>query len=202
MSQRGTSSTPMHRRKGFVALLLAAASMVMLGLSFAAVPLYRLFYSATGFGGTPQIVKTATSEKGQRNLTIRFDANVAPGLAWKFNPEPQIKLRTGETATVYYKTTNVTDRETVARAMFNVSPDSAGAYFNKIACFCFNEQKLGPGETVEMPVVFYLDPALENDPIMEGVQTITLSYTFFALKAPKGEKTAVVEEVKRDAWSP
>ena len=86
--------------------------------------------------------------------------------------------------------------------MFNVSPDSAGAYFNKIACFCFNEQKLGPDETVEMPVVFYLDPALENDPIMEGVQTITLSYTFFALKAPKGEKTAVVQEVKRDAWSP
>ena len=100
-------------------------------------------------------------------MTVRFDANVAPGLAWTFAPEtPEIKLRTGETATIYYKVTNLSDRATAARAMFNVSPDSAGAYFDKISCFCFSEQKLGPRETLELPVVFFLDPALEKDAAM------------------------------------
>jgi len=175
----------------------------MLGLSFAAVPLYRLFCSATGFGGTPRAASAAPLEKGQRQLTVRFDANVAPGLPWKFAPEtPQIRLHTGETATVYYKALNESGRETAARAAFNVSPDSAGAYFNKIACFCFDEQRLGPSETREMPVLFYLDPSLEKDPAMEGVHTVTLSYTFFALKAPRGEKTAEAREPKRDISPP
>ena len=192
-----------HRSKVFVALLIAAASVAMLGLSFAAVPLYKLFCAATGFGGTPRVVSAAPLEKGQRDLTVRFDANVAPGLSWKFAPEtPQIKLRTGETATVYYKASNESGHETAARAVFNVSPDSAGAYFNKIACFCFNEQRLGPGETREMPVLFYLDPALEQDKAMGGVQTITLSYTFFAMKPPRGEKTAEAQERKRDVSPP
>jgi cytochrome c oxidase assembly protein subunit 11 len=192
-----------HRSSGFVALLIAAASLAMLGLSFAAVPLYKLFCSATGFGGTPRAASAAPLEKGQRDLTVRFDANVAPGLSWKFAPETsQIKLRTGETATVYYRASNESGRETAARAAFNVSPDSAGAYFNKIACFCFNEQRLGPGETREMPVLFYLDPALEQDAAMGGVQTITLSYTFFAMKAPRGEKAAEAQERKRDVSPP
>jgi cytochrome c oxidase assembly protein subunit 11 len=192
-----------HRSSGFVALLVAAASLAMLGLSFAAVPLYRLFCSATGFGGTPRAASVAPLEKGQRDLTVRFDANVAPGLSWKFAPETsQIKLRTGRTATVYFKASNESGHETAARAVFNVSPDSAGAYFNKIACFCFDEQRLGPGETREMPVLFYLDPALEQDAAMGGVQTITLSYTFFALKAPRGEKTAEAQERKRDVSPP
>ena len=129
---------------------------------------------------SPRLAPAATGDAG---FNVRFDANVAPGLAWKFAPEtPEIKLRTGETATIYYKVTNMSDQPTVARAMFNVSPESAGAYFDKIACFCFSEQKLGPRETLELPVVFFLDPALEKDATMAGVQAITLSYTFFATK--------------------
>jgi cytochrome c oxidase assembly protein subunit 11 len=184
MKPEGSSPAGLPRRKGLVAVTAAAVSVAMLALSFAAVPLYRLFCATTGFAGTPQIAKAAASARGQRTLTVRFDSNVAPGLAWKFIPEvPEIKLRTGDTATVYYKVTNLSDHETAARAMFNVTPDSAGAYFDKIACFCFSEQKLGPGETSEMPVVFFLDPALEKDATMAGVEAITLSYTFFAVNA-------------------
>ncbi len=167
----------------------------MLGLSFAAVPLYRFFCATTGFAGTPQTAKLPPASRGLRDLTVRFDANVAPGLAWNFVPETtKIKLRTGETATIYYKVTNMSDRATAARAMFNVSPDSAGAYFDKIACFCFSEQKLGPRETLELPVVFFLDPALEKDPTMAGIQEITLSYTFFAAKPTTGGVVADQEK--------
>jgi cytochrome c oxidase assembly protein subunit 11 len=163
----------------------------MLALSFAAVPLYRFFCAATGFAGTPQAVKAASTLKGTRTLTVRFDANVAPGLMWKFAPEqPEMKLRTGDTATVYFKVANLSDRETAGRAAFNVSPDNAGAYFDKISCFCFSEQKLGPGEVSELPVVFFLDPALEKDAGMAGVESITLSYTFFAANGPSGKSAA------------
>lgn len=159
----------------------------MLILSFAAVPLYRLYCASTGYGGTPQVAKLAPESQGLRDISVRFDANVAPGLAWTFAPEiPEIKLRTGKTATIYYKITNMSDHATVARAVFNVSPESAGAYFDKIACFCFSDQKLGPRETLELPVVFFLDPALEKDETMAGVQAITLSYTLFAAKPPAG----------------
>jgi len=171
------------RRRGLVAVLAGGVSLAMLGLSFAAAPLYRLFCAATGYAGTTQVAKAAPALKGIRDLTVRFDANVAPGLAWKFTPEtPEIKLRTGETATVFYKVTNMSGADTAAQAMYNVSPESAGAYFDKISCFCFNEQKLGPHESADMPVVFFLDPALEKDETMAGVQAITLSYTFFASK--------------------
>ena len=177
--------------------------MAMLGLSFAAVPLYRLFCATTGFGGTPRVASAAPLEKGQRALTVRFDANVAPGLSWSFAPETaQIKLRTGEMTTVYYRASNGSGRATTARAVFNVSPDSAGAYFNKLACFCFDEQRLGPSETREMPVLFYLDPSLEKDPAMDGVQTITLSYTFFAMKEHRGGMTAEARERQRDISPP
>lgn len=174
---------PSFRRKGLVAIVLAGVSLGMLGLSFAAVPLYRLFCAATGYAGTTQVAKTAPATRGARDLTVRFDANVAPGLAWKFEPEtPEIKLRTGETATIFYKVTNMSAADTAAKAMYNVSPEAAGAYFDKISCFCFTEQKLGPHETADMPVVFFLDPELEKDATMAGVQSITLSYTFFASK--------------------
>jgi cytochrome c oxidase assembly protein subunit 11 len=204
VSEAATQSTPLHRRKGFVAALAGAASLSMLALSFAAVPLYRLFCAATGFAGTPRAVTAAPLARGLRDVTVRFDANVAPGLAWKFAPETaEITLRTGDIATVYYKAANVSDRDTLARAMFNVSPDRAGAYFGKIACFCFSEQKLGPGETLELPVVFFLDPSLEQDAALSAVQAITLSYTFFPVKpfasaAPAGGPTPL----ERDVWPP
>jgi cytochrome c oxidase assembly protein subunit 11 len=203
MSDRGTSPVPLRHQKSTVAILVTGASATMFGLTFASAPLYRLFCSATGFGGTPQIAKSAPDAEGARELTVRFDANVAPGLAWKFAPGiSQIKLRTGAAAMVSYKATNVSDRATSARAVFNVSPDSAGAYFNKLACFCFDEQTLGPGETREMPVVFYLDPALEKDRALKSTQTITLSYTFFATKKPSEDKTAAGGEFNRGAWLP
>jgi cytochrome c oxidase assembly protein subunit 11 len=187
---------PLHRRNHFLAASAFFASVAMLGLSFGAVPLYRLFCAATGYAGTPQMAKKAPLSRGLRDLTVRFDANVAPGLAWRFSPgTPEIKLRTGDTATIYYKVTNVSDRETVGRAMYNVSPESAGAYFDKIACFCFSEQRLGPRETVDMPVVFFLDPALEKDADLGGVQTITLSYTFFAVKLLDANKVAAKKQL-------
>ncbi|WP_425284368.1 cytochrome c oxidase assembly protein [Methylocapsa palsarum] len=172
----------MKGRRG-IAIAIAGASLLMLGLSFASAPLYRMYCAATGFGGTTQVAKTAPSTRGLRDFTVRFDANVAPGLTWRFEPEtPEIKLRTGETATIFYRVTNMSDHETSAQAMYNVSPESAGAYFDKISCFCFAEQTLGPRETMEMPVVFFLDPAIENDQGMRDVHSVTLSYTFFAAK--------------------
>jgi cytochrome c oxidase assembly protein subunit 11 len=173
----------MFGRTNLVAAVIVAISLAMLGLTFASAPLYRLFCAATGYGGTTQVAKAAPASKGLRDLTVRFDANIAPGLSWKFEPEtPEIRLRTGETATIFYKVTNMSNAETAAQAMYNVSPDIAGAYFNKISCFCFDEQRLGPHETTELPVVFFLDPALEKDSTMSGVRSVTLSYTFFAAK--------------------
>jgi cytochrome c oxidase assembly protein subunit 11 len=187
MSAAKAPGPSLHRRKGFVGAVAGAASLAMLGLSSAALPLYRLFCAATGFAGTPRAAPAAPLARGERTLTVRFDANVASGLAWKFAPETaELTLRTGDTATVYYKATNMSDRETLARAMYNVSPERAGAYFAKITCFCFGEQKLGPRETLELPVVFFLDPALEQDAGFSGVQAITLSYTYFPVKPGGG----------------
>jgi cytochrome c oxidase assembly protein subunit 11 len=173
-----------RRRRNWIAGLTCLTFVVMLGLSFAAVPLYRLFCATTGFAGTPLVAKKAPTIRGQRIVTVRFDANVGPGLAWSFAPEtPQVRLRTGETATVFFKVTNRTDHETSAQAMFNVAPDVAGAYFDKISCFCFSEQHLGPHETADMPVVFFLDPKLEADETMNGIESVTLSYTFYPANA-------------------
>lgn len=171
---------------GLVAGAVVLTAALMLGMSFAAVPLYRLFCARTGFAGTPQIAKTAPTIRGKRTLVVRFDANVGRGLAWSFTPDqPQISLRTGQTATVFFKVTNNSDHEVAAQAMFNVAPDAVGAYFDKISCFCFSTRHLGPHETADMPVVFFLDPALEKDKTMDGVDTVTLSYTFYPVNRPK-----------------
>jgi cytochrome c oxidase assembly protein subunit 11 len=171
-------------RRWAMALGFGALALVMVGLSYAAVPLYKIFCQRTGFAGTPQVAEAAPATWGSRKLVVRFDANVAPGLPWSFEPETgSIVLQTGKTATVFFKVTNQSGRATAGLASYNVSPDVAGGYFDKIACFCFSEQRLDPGETVEMPVVFFLDPALEQDKTMAGVGAVTLSYTFFAAKA-------------------
>lgn len=155
-------------------------SVGMLGLSFAAVPLYRIFCAKTGFAGTTQVAKVAPTARGKRTIIVRFDSNVAPGLSWRFVPEtPQVKLLTGATATVFFKVTNLSDQETAAQAGYNVSPGQTGGYFDKISCFCFTEQHLAPHATMEMPVVFFLDPALEQDKTMNGIDEVTLSYTFY-----------------------
>lgn len=174
-----------RRRERLIAACVIGGVALMVGASYAAVPLYKAFCQATGYAGTTQVARMAPANRGTHVLTVRFDANVAPGLDWSFKPEvDHVELRTGETSTVFFKVTNRADRETVAQAIYNVAPDAAGAYFNKIACFCFNEQRLAAHETIDMPVVFFLDPALEKDETMAQVSSVTLSYTFYKAKAP------------------
>ncbi len=174
-----------NRSRRLPAIVMIGVAGLMLGLSFAAVPLYRMFCAMTGYGGTTQRVVAAPAAPGERTLTVRFDSNVAGGLPWAFEPETrQVTLRTGETKTVFYRVTNLTDRAISATAAYNVTPDQAGGYFDKLSCFCFAEQTLGPKETAEWPVVFFLDPALEKDEAMKRVDQLTLSYTFFESKKP------------------
>lgn len=186
------TTQPRGSRHGLTAAIVALVVCGMVGLSYAAVPLYRAFCQATGFGGTTQVAHAAPAQPGQRTLTVRFDSNVGPGLPWTFEPETaQITLRTGQTATVFYKVTNQAGRPITARAEYNVSPDVMGGYFDKISCFCFSEQTVGPAETVEMPVVFFLDPALEKDKTLNAVDAVTLSYTFYPVREPAKGSAAV-----------
>jgi cytochrome c oxidase assembly protein subunit 11 len=159
----------------------ATLALTMIGLTYAAAPFYSAFCRATGYEGTPQVVKANTDPEGRRILRVAFDANVAPGLDWSFEPETDsVRLRTGQTATVYFRVRNLRDAPAAARATFNVTPEVSGEWFDKISCFCFTEQHLGPHESAEWPVVFFLDPKLETDPSMARVDSITLSYTLFA----------------------
>ena len=168
--------TRMERRHRRVAGSVVVVACLMLGLSFAAVPLYQMFCRVTGFGGTTQVAEQAPTTRGERTLTVSFDTNVASDLPWTFASEqPSIRLRTGETATVFFKITNRTQYETAGVAAYNVAPEAAGAWFNKISCFCFDEMRLGPGQSAELPVVFFLDPALEKEPTMANVSSVTLS---------------------------
>lgn len=179
------TGTGAARNRKLSAFIVVGVASGMLGLSFAAVPLYRMFCAVTGYGGTTQRVEKAPTAPGQRRLTVRFDSNVGGSLPWKFEAETgEITLRTGETKTVFYRVTNLTDHAISATAAYNVTPDQAGAYFDKLSCFCFSEQTLGPKETAEWPVVFFLDPALEKDEAMKDVDQLTLSYTFFESKKP------------------
>jgi cytochrome c oxidase assembly protein subunit 11 len=157
----------------------------MVGAAYAAVPLYDWFCRATGFGGTTQVASSAPAGTLERKITVRFDSNVTPGLPWKFQPEVgSVEAKLGEVVTVFYRVTNLTARETFGHASYNVTPLTTGAYFQKINCFCFTEQRFGPGETREMPVVFYVDPALAQDADQNGLQAITLSYTFYPVRQP------------------
>ena len=170
-------------------LIVAAACGVfvaaMVGMSYAAVPLYDWFCRATGFGGRTQVATAAPRGPTGRSITVRFDANVAGGLPWRFEPEQtSIEARLGEVVTVNYVATNLAARETLGQAAYNVAPATTGIHFQKINCFCFTEQRLGPGEKREMPVVFYIDPALAKDAELSDLNTITLSYSFYALREP------------------
>lgn len=169
------------RRNRRVTTIVVSVAVAMVGAAYAAVPLYAAFCKATGYGGTTQVARAASAARGARTLSVSFDANVAPGLDWAFEPEtPTIALRTGATATVYFRVHNRSAQETAAVAVFNVAPENSGAWFDKVSCFCFSEQRLGPNETAELPVVFFLDPRLEQDHTMNDVAAITLSYTLFA----------------------
>ena len=169
-----------QRRNLNLLMVLVGVVAAMTGLSFAAVPLYRIFCAATGFNGTPQRAQRAPTEISERVVTVTFTADVAKGLGWRFQPmQRSLDMKVGETKLAYFVAENLESRPVTGRAVFNVSPDLYGAYFNKIECFCFTEQTLQPGQRVEMPVSFFIDPAMLKDPELKSLNDITLSYTFF-----------------------
>ncbi|MBP2291959.1 cytochrome c oxidase assembly protein [Azospirillum rugosum] len=169
-----------RRRNRLFGIALFGLVAGMVGLAFASAPLYSLFCRVTGFGGTTQRAEAAATRIVDRTITIRFNADVNNALPWNFQPElREVKVKLGETGLANYRAENRSAKPTVGTAVYNVTPDKAGIYFNKIQCFCFNEQVLEPGQQVDMPVAFFVDPALADDPNMEDVGTITLSYTFF-----------------------
>jgi cytochrome c oxidase assembly protein subunit 11 len=171
-------------RHGIVALSLAAFVAFMVGLSFAAVPLYRMFCQVTGYGGTPQRAEAAPGEVLDRIVRVRFDANVAKGFPWRFTPEQQtMDVKIGETALAFYRASNPTKAPVSGTAVFNVVPEQAGRYFTKIECFCFQQQTLAAGQKVDMPVTFFVDPKIVEDVDTKSISEITLSYTFY----PSGE---------------
>lgn len=170
------------------ALWLTGIAAGMLGLSFAAVPLYDLFCRMTGFGGTTSVAETAPDTILDQTIKVRFDASLEAGMPWTFKPVvPEMTIRLGETGLAFYEVHNPTDRPIAGTASFNVSPDVAGGYFTKIACFCFDQQVLQPGETAELPVSFYVDPTILDDIDGQNVKSITLSYTFHVTDLPKAE---------------
>jgi cytochrome c oxidase assembly protein subunit 11 len=171
-----------EKRNRRVAIRAFLFGLAMLGLAFASVPLYRAFCQATGFAGTPLRAKQAPGAV-QGQINVRFDSNVNAGLPWEFRPEQTtVRIHPGERTTISYFAHNLSNRTTTGRAIFNVSPDLAGQYFNKIACFCFNEQTLKPGEKAHMPVVFFVDPQIAKDPATKDISEITLSYTFYPVE--------------------
>lgn len=174
------------RRARRTAAICVGAVVAMVGLAYASVPLYNAFCRATGFAGTP-IVRSQTADTvSDHTIAVRFDSNVAPGLNWQFTPEAnEVTVKLGEPQTAYFKVRNGGSTPSTGVATFNVQPDLAGAYFVKMQCFCFDEQTLAAGETVESAVVFYVDPALLKDSNVKDLPAITLSYTYFPSKVAK-----------------
>lgn len=168
------------RRNKRVALAGLAMAAGMVGLAYASVPLYQLFCQITGYGGTTQIASESPKGAIARKMTVRFDSNVANNLNWTVTPAAPITDSIGLVDTVSFTATNHSSKPVTGQAIFNVSPERAGIYFNKIECFCFTEQTLQPGEAVDMPIVFFLDPELDTNSELDTIKEITLSYTFYA----------------------
>jgi cytochrome c oxidase assembly protein subunit 11 len=173
---------------------LAGVAVVMLSLSFAAVPFYNWFCKVTGFAGTTSVAEEGSDVVLDRTILVRFDGNVDHTIPWEFAPVvTTMELRIGETGLAFYRAHNPTDRVIAGTASYNVTPDQAGGYFTKIACFCFEQQVLQPGETVDMPVSFYVDPEIVNDPEGKFVREITLSYTFHQTDLPEQAASLTAE---------
>jgi cytochrome c oxidase assembly protein subunit 11 len=181
----GAAGSPRAANHGLVAALCVVFVAAMVGMSFAAVPLYRIFCQITGYQGTVRQAYAAPDKTLERTVTVRFDTNMANGLGWSFRPVVRaVTIKVGDVRQVSFVAENRSAVPTTGRASFNVQPDAAGAYFNKLTCFCFTDQTLAAGEKVEMPVVFFLDPAMADDPDLDGIDTITLSYSFFPSDLP------------------
>jgi cytochrome c oxidase assembly protein subunit 11 len=188
-------------RDAAVAAICGFVVVLMVGAAYAAVPFYNWFCRATGFNGTTQVATSAPSGAPlERKIAVRFDSNVAGGLPWKFEPEQtEIEVKIGEVVTVFYAVTNRSARTTTAQAAYNVAPLTVGSYFEKINCFCFTEQTLAPGETRQMPVVFYVDPSIVKDSDNDSLTSITLSYTFYPVREPTVKPLAAGEAEKPGA---
>ncbi|MFA6157408.1 cytochrome c oxidase assembly protein [Mesorhizobium sp.] len=194
-----TSRKPAGKNSNVVVAAVCLAFFTgMIGMAYAAVPLYKMFCQATGYGGkTQRVEKQYAGRVLDRDVTVRFDANVA-GVPWDFQPvQRSVTMKIGETVQVRYKATNKFDRPVTGRATFNVQPELAGPYFNKVECFCFTDTTLKPGETLDMPVVFYVDPDIVNVPELKDMKTITLSYTMFPIE--KNKPVALSEPVQGDS---
>ena len=185
-----TARSSLNRRNAGTVVLLVSVAAGMVGLSFASVPLYRLFCAATGFGGATQRADTPPTRIAAGLITVRFDAQVAPGLDWEFRPlQSKIAVHPGAQSQVLFRAVNRTAAPVTAQAVYNVTPTKAGIYFDKLQCFCFNNQTLAPGQSVDMGVVFFVDPDILTDPSTSEVRSITLSYTMF--RAPEAASPTV-----------
>ena len=171
-------------RNNRTAGIMAIVGLAMLGLAFASVPLYRVFCQVTGYGGTTQRAEAAPgADLAEGKISVRFDANTNASLPWKFEPEQErVRVVPGAQTKIYYRATNLVARPTTGQAVFNVTPVAVGKYFSKIECFCFTEQTLKGGESVDMPVVFFVDPKVRQDPDTKDISEITLSYTFYPVE--------------------
>ncbi|MEN3793594.1 cytochrome c oxidase assembly protein [Fulvimarina sp. MAC3] len=174
------------RRRGLIIAASCTAFIFgMVGAAYASVPLYQLFCQVTGYGGTPQRADANQSKASEETVEVRFDGNTAKNLPWTFRPNDRsITVRLGETSETSYHVVNNSDRAITGQALYNVTPDAAGIFFNKIACFCFDEQTLQPGESVNMPITFFVDPEILDAEELQGGYAITLSYTFFPVDDP------------------
>lgn len=190
MASLAPSNNDMARRNLRVGLMAFAGALAMLGLGYASVPLYRLFCQVTGFGGTTMVASESQAQRAAasatgRTISIRFDGSTAVGMPWTFQPSQATDTITiGERDIATYVARNNSDKPITGMATFNVAPEQAGKYFNKIQCFCFTQQTLQPGQEVVMPVLYFVDPAMLEDPNMKGVEQITLSYTFHRSQEP------------------
>jgi cytochrome c oxidase assembly protein subunit 11 len=190
-----SNDTDPKRRHSILALSLVGLVAGMVGLSFASVPLYRMFCQVTGYGGTPQRAEKAPGEVLDRTITIRFDGNVDHALPWTFAPVQQtMDVKIGETALAFFKASNNSSAPLTGRAIFNVAPELAGRYFTKIECFCFKQQTLAAGQTVDMPVTFFVDPKFVDDEDTKDISEITLSYTFYPSGEPNQPAAAAAPE--------
>jgi cytochrome c oxidase assembly protein subunit 11 len=191
--------TPQSR----TALGMVGVVALMGSLSFAAVPFYSWFCKVTGFAGTTSVGTGEGIPILDRTVTVRFDASVDRGMPWSFRPaQTHMTVRLGETNLAFFEAHNPTDHVVAGQASFNVVPDAAGGYFTKIECFCFTEQVLQPGETVQMPVSFYVDPAMLDDPEGKFVQEITLGYTFYQIDPPEEAKTQAALDLQPSSGGP
>ncbi len=192
------NSLATNRAKRRTALISAGIALAMIGLAYASVPLYRMFCQVTGFGGTTGVAEAAALPSADqlralagRTIKVRFDANVAPEVAWKFAPKVNdITVKIGQKNMAYFTARSMASVPTTGHAGYNVSPDTAGKYFRKIECFCFTEQTLKAGQSVEMPVIFFIDPSILDDPDAKNIDEITLSYTFFPVDKPAAKSVS------------